>query len=314
MENFLFSLNIVAPVFFMMVIGAFLAKIGLFTDDFRSRVTTFVFYIALPASMIRQVAESDLVSDFHPRFVLFLILSTIAVFAFGWWFSALAIRDRSQVSATAHGCFRGNFAYVGLPIIAMLTGKESVPPAVMVVTFVLPLYSVLAVIVLSHYSGQSSEHALKKQVLAILKNPLIIGVLIGLPFSLLRFPIPQPVDTTLAYLGRTASPLGLLLIGSSLKRESLLRKWKGIAAATFVKVVLSPILCTAAALALGFAGDKLAVIYVCHAVPAAVNSYVMTEQMGGDREIGAGIVMVTALVSVVTMAAGIFILRQSGIL
>ena len=107
--------------------------------------------------------------------------------------------------------------------------------------------------------------------------------------------------------------MALLLIGASLRPETFSSKPRGIALATFVKIVLAPVLATLLALPLGFSAEELATLYTLHAVPSATNSYIMTAQMGGDEELGAGIVMATSLLSAITMSIGIFLLRTFGI-
>ena len=126
--------------------------------------------------------------------------------------------------------------------------------------------------------------------------------------------MPTILGTTLINLGRIASPLGLLLIGANLRMNALSEKWQGIVLATVIKVVVSPVVCTLLAIPFHFSMEELATIYVLHAVPSAVNSYIMTAKMGGDEETGAGIVMLTSLVSVVTMTLGIFFLKQMGLI
>lgn len=314
MENLVLSLNIVCPVFLLIMLGWFLKKRGVMTEEFRSKASTLVFYWALPASLLKQVAESDIADMFSLKFSVFAVLSVTLMFALTWILAERLIRDKSQISAIVHGAYRSNYAYVGLPVIAMITGKESVPAAIMVVTFVLPFYNVLAILLFNHYSAGGKKLTLRQQLLSIIKNPMIIGILLGLPFSLLRLPMPAILGTTLTNLGRIASPLGLLLIGAGLRMDTLSKKWQGITLGAMMKVAVSPVVCTLLAIPLHFSAEELATIYVLHAVPSAVNSYVMTVKMGGDEETGAGVVMLSSLASVVTMTAGIFLLKQAGLI
>lgn len=314
MENFLLSVNIVLPVFLLIVLGWFLKKRGTLTKEFCDKASTLVFYWALPASLLKQVAESDIASIFSLKFSVYSVLSVTAVFAATWILAEALIRDKSQISAIVHGAFRSNFAYVGLPIISMITGKENLTAAIMIITFVLPFYNVLAVLLFNHYNSGGKKMTIRQQVISIIKNPMIIGILLGLPFSIFHIPMPTILGTTLTNLGRIASPLGLLLIGASLRMDTLAKKWQGITLSAAMKVVVSPLVCTLLAIPLHFSMEELTTIYVLHAVPSAVNSYVMTAKMGGDEETGAGIVMLSSLASVITMTLGIFVLKQAGLI
>ena len=309
MSNLLFSLNIVLPIFFLIIIGYLLKLKGLLTPEFRSKASNLVFYYCLPCSLFRSVAGSDIVSGFQLSFVLYAVLSTIAVFIIAWMLSAFIIKDRSQKSAVAHGSYRGNFAYVGLAILQNLLNTTSLTAAVLVITFVVPMYNILAILVLSHYDPSGKKPTVKSQLLAIIKNPLIIGILIGIPFSVFHITLPNMIDKTLSYMAQIATPVALLLIGANLAPETFIKKPKGILLGTFIKIVLAPGIFTVLGVLMGFRGEALATIFVMHGVPSAVNSYIMTEKMGGDAELGAGIVMATSLLCVITMTIGIFLLK-----
>ncbi len=121
------------------------------------------------------------------------------------------------------------------------------------------------------------------------------------------------IDKTLSYLAQLATPMALLLIGANLKPETFKKKPKGIILGTLIKIVFAPTAFTLLAILLGFRGEAIATIFVMHAVPSATNSYIMTEQMGGDAELGAGLVMATSLLTVITMTIGIFALKTFGL-
>ncbi len=313
MSNLIFSANIVMPIFFVIVLGYLLKRKGLLTDSFRSKASTLVFYYALPCSLFKSVAGSDLKSGFDLKFVLYVVGSTLAVFVLAWFITPLIIKERSQISATVHGAYRGNFAYVGLAILTNLLGTSTLPCSVLVIAFVIPIYSILAVIVLSYYDPSGKKPSVKEQLIKIIKNPLIVAIFIGIPFSLLQIKMPNMIDKTLSYLAQLATPLALLLIGANLKPETFKKKPKGIILGTLIKIVFAPTVFTLLAIVLGFRGEAIATIFVMHAVPSATNSYIMTEQMGGDAELGAGLVMATSLLTVITMTIGIFALKSFGL-
>lgn len=313
MNNLLFSLNIVMPIFFLIMIGFCLQKKGLLTDDFRQKATTLVFYYALPASLFKDVAGSNILDAFHAEFVIYALASVILVFLFAWAFLSRVLKENAQIGAAVHGSFRGNFAYIGLAVCHNLVPGKTLTATIMVITFVIPIYNVLATIVLSYYDPSGNKPSIKDMLRSLVKNPLILAILAGIPFSLLRITIPQMFDKTLGYLGQLATPLALLMIGATLKPETFFRKTKGILLASFIKTVFAPALFTLLAVFLSFSGEELATLYTLHAVPSAANSYIMTQKMNGDAELGAGIVMATSIGSVITMSIGIFLLKSFGL-
>ena len=67
---------------------------------------------------------------------------------------------------------------------------------------------------------------MKKTLYGILTNPIIWGIFLGFGWALLKLPMPQMLDTTLNYIGRCASPMGLLAMGASLDFSALTKKNK----------------------------------------------------------------------------------------
>lgn len=101
MENFLFSLNVTLPIFIIIVVGGFLQRIGLLNEGFTSVADKFVFKVALPVQLFRDIATMDIRSDFSGKFVVFCMIATTCMFAFCWLIGQLFLRDKSMVGAFA---------------------------------------------------------------------------------------------------------------------------------------------------------------------------------------------------------------------
>lgn len=81
-----------------------------------------------------------------------------------------------------------------------------------------PLYNIMAVIVLSFFSPERKE--INKEVWiktfkGIITNPILIGIVVGLLWSLLHFPMPTMLDKTVTSIGNVATPLGLMAMGAT---------------------------------------------------------------------------------------------------
>ena len=312
MENLIFSLNIVMPIFILILLGCLIARFGFLTETFFAGAAKLVFYIALPAALFSDVAGSDVSEVFHLRFAVYVVAATVGVALLAWVLARILLREPARIGAAVHGAFRGNFAYVGIPIIHNILNTDTIRSGIMVITFVLPMYNVLAILVLSLCSPAKQRPSALQMALKIIRNPMIIAILAGLPFSAFRIPLPQVAGTAIDYLGQLATPLALLMIGATLKPETFRSKPFDILLSSLIKTVLAPLLTVSIALLLGFSGEELVTIFVLFSVPTAANCYVMTKEMGGDAEAAAGIVMVTALLGVFTMTAGISIMRTLG--
>ncbi|MBQ2031644.1 MAG: AEC family transporter, partial [Lachnospiraceae bacterium] len=96
MNNFIFSLNATLPVFLVIVIGWFLRKKGLLTEEFARVGDKLVFRVALPVMLFTEIASVDWEDSFDLKF--FLFCAAVACVSFGviYGLSWLFVKDRSM--------------------------------------------------------------------------------------------------------------------------------------------------------------------------------------------------------------------------
>ena len=310
-SDLIFSINTVLPVFIVVLVGWYIRHRGTVDDHFVGSVSNVVFYYALPAMMFQDVAKSDFTQLANPRFMAVTLLGTLIVFILSWAVFALVYKDPRITGAAAHTAYRGNYIYIGLPIIENILQTSQAPAcSILVITFVLPLYNILAVILLSVCSGDTSGLRPGKLLLNILKNPMIIAVIAGLAYGLTGLPIPSAIDRALDYLGAIASPLALLMVGARMADSHGGRGRGAVLLASAIKLIVSPLLATTAAFCLKMPAEEIVTIFVLFGVPTALNVFIMTRSMGGDDEIAAHAIVTAVFGSTVTMTIGIMLLRM----
>ena len=314
MENLMFSLNMILPIFLLIVLGFIFKNIKILSKEFSDCATNLVFYCALPCSLFNSVRSADVRNVFNTKFLIFLMTSQLIIFALCWIVGALFIKDRSQVSPVIHGSFRGNYAYIGMPLIANIIGSDILTASVMIMSFGVTLYNVLAVVVLSYYDTSGKKVSVINQVKKIITNPLIVSIMLGLLVSYINLSFPTYIDKTISYCAQLATPLALILIGTTIRFDTFKSKMKGIVVASTLKLVAIPLFVTIGAILFGFEGEELVTLFIYNAVPSATNSYIMTKNMNGDGELGAGIVMATSIFSVITLTIFIYALKTMGYL
>ena len=114
MADFIFSLNATLPIFLIMVLGWFLMRIGLFNKEFNKVADKYVFKVALPVLLFKDIATADIRSDFNLTFVLFCMITTTIMFLAIWGLSYIFIKDKTQVGAFAQASARGSAAVLGI--------------------------------------------------------------------------------------------------------------------------------------------------------------------------------------------------------
>ena len=217
MEDFIYSLNATMPIFLVMAAGYFLRRTGLLNENFVTVANRFNFKVTLPILLFMQISAMDLQADFDPLYFFFCIGATLASILAIWLISARLVKDRTQVGSFIQGAYRGSAAVLGVAFIQNIYGNAGLAPLMIVAA--VPLYNIFAVIILTIYGEhpagpQNSRGSIKRTLLNIVRNPIIIGIAAGVPFSLLHLRLPAMLDKTLASFADMSTPIALVAIGA----------------------------------------------------------------------------------------------------
>jgi malonate transporter len=313
MENLLFSINSVVPIFVMVFFGILFKKRGIINDNFTSVSSDIVFKIALPALLFKDVASTDLKSVFDIKLILFSLVGTIILFFVLCAICPLFIDCSRTKGAFIQGVFRSNYAILGIPLAYNIFGQAGLTKSAILMAFVIPVYNVLAVIILTVTSNNTTSINNKKDILInIISNPLIISIVAALPFSYLQIQLPQIVVKVIDYFSALAIPLALLGIGGSFTFNSIKKNFSLGLFATVLKIVVVPAVFTTLAFYMGFRGIELGVLFILFASPTAVSSFIMAKAMDSNSGLAANIILMTTLGSVFTIFLGVYILKTVG--
>jgi predicted permease len=209
--------------------------------------------------------------------------------------------------------FRGNLAFVGLPVIVYaLAGISSgdaayaETQAVLVLAPALPINSSLAVVVLLISQHKFSWAAVKPVLVSLISNPLLISIVLGGFTSILKVPVPDVIMRSCEVVGQMALPLALITIGGALASIRLTGSISRAFIASVLKLLAAPAIGYLAAgfLQLPPEQSKIALIYL--ACPTAALSYVLTNQIGGDDALAASTVVISTILSVFSLGAVLY--------
>ena len=151
---------------------------------------------------------------------------------------------------------------------------------------------------------------IKKILKGIITNPLIIGIVSGLPFSILDIEIPSLIDKSLDNLSSLATPLSLICLGAQFTFKAAKDNLKLSVSATILKQLIIPTIVLTIAALMGFRGGELGAVFILFMAPTAISSYIMAKNMHSDDQLAAQILILTTLTSCLTLTGGIFLLRS----
>lgn len=313
LTNFIFSLNCVLPIFIIILIGNFIKRKGLIKSDNVKVLNKLVFNLSLPVLLYKDVYTCDFFNIFDLKLISFSYIATILNFIIIWFFANKFIKSKKKVGAFVQGCYRGNFAIIGLSLLDLILGSNNTGKGAVITAFCIPLYNVLAVIVLTFTSEEKGEGQIKKAFKNIIKNPLIIALTLGIITSFTNIEFPAFFHKTLTSISQMATPLALIAIGATISKD-MLSDIKLSVVGTAIKLIISPIILLTVAYFSGFRGEEFMVLFVLFSAPTAVSSFVMAENMKSDSELASSIILLTTLFSVFTFTFGIYFFKLINII
>ncbi len=312
MENFLLSVNAVAPMFLLMAAGFLSQMFGVLTRDDVPRFNRLAFRVFLPTLLFYNIYTSDLRSVVNTKLLLFAVCGIFIV-----WLAAAAGVNRwephqDRKGPMAQGIFRSNFVIMGIPIAEALVGKDQIASIALLIAVTIPMFNFLAVLILERFRGGRMN--VGKVLLEILKNPLIISSMLGILFQLLGIRLPKLADGLVSSLAGIASPLQLFLLGAFFRFDGLKKYFRPLAVVTTVKLIVTPAIVLTIAAAMGFRGTEFVGLLGLFAAPSAVNSFTMVQQMKcGDAELAGDIVVVTSAACILTFFMWILLFKSLGL-
>ncbi len=312
MENLVLSLEIVLPLFIVMAVGYFTRAIGLMDGELARKMNGIVFHVFLPVLLCKNIYTSSLESLMNPGIFLFAIVGILAMF-FILFFTIPRIEpDRSKCGVMMQAIFRSNYAYFGIPLVAAIFPNQDTSVASLLVAVVVPTFNVLAVVALETFRGGKADAG--QIVRKILRNPLIIGSLLGLVLLLtgLHRYIPAILQTPINDLSKVATPLALFLLGASIDFSKTGAHVRQLALCVLGKLVVFPVIAVAIAALLGYRNVELASVLIIFGAPTAVNSAIMAQQMGGDADLATEAVVFSTAFSALTVFLFVFALKSLG--
>lgn len=310
MSNFIYSLNATMPVFLVIVLGWILKKLHIIDDGFTVSADKLMFRVALPVLLFLDIATTDIKEDFNWRFVLFCFISTIVFIIVIWILSELFIKDKAMLGSFVQGSFRGSAAVLGIAFAQNIYGNSGMVPMMIVAS--VPLFNIMSVIVLTRSDVDAHSSAIdniKRTVKGIITNPIIIGIVLGVPFAIFQVKFPTIIDKSLHSIASMSTPVALISMGAGFSVSMAKQKAKPTMIASAIKLFVLPAVLLPIAIIMGFKGEDLIAILILAGAPSTPSGYIMAKNMKNDYVLSSGIIVMTTLFSSISITLCIYILK-----
>lgn len=212
-------LGITGPIYLVIALGYLATRAGWFARADMGVFGKFTIQLALPALLFNALSQRSVAEILNVRYLLAYALGSLLVIGLGLlWARRVKGHSLSYSSMMAMGMSCPNSGFVGYPIVLLTLGPVAgvVLALNMVVENLLLIPLLLAVADAQNQNGQGWRPVLKQTFKGLLRNPLIIGIVLGFAVSFSGIALPAPVLRTVNLFAQASAALSLFVIGGSL--------------------------------------------------------------------------------------------------
>ena len=311
-------LAITTPIFLLIGAGYLAMGTRLVNREQMQGVTTFVLYFALPALVIRAVTQNPLDEVLRPHYLLAYGLGSLAVFAFALLLTlGLQRKPLSEAAIHALGMSASNSGFIGFPVAAMVLGAS--PAAVFLALnmlienlLIIPMALILAEV--GRQRGAGIVTAARKTLVRLIRNPILVGLALGLLLAVTDTALPRPLAQAVDMLANASGPAALFVIGGTLFGLQVRGMMNDVGQIVAGKLILHPLAVLGVFLLIPEADPILLAGALLFACAPMISVFPLLGQRYGMAGVSAATLMVATLSAFVTLSVGIWAIKNFGLL
>lgn len=292
----------VLVIFSLIIIGYFVYKKRLITADGQRDLTNLLLYVFLPSALIRSFNMPFDALVFKNGLQIIVIMAIIYSIStlFAIFLSKLITKDSSKQPILVLGMILPNAGFMGFPIVEAVLGPEYVFYAVMGnIAFELITWTVMVNLIIKSTGVKDNKNIIQR----LFSMPSIPAILIGILIYISPWSLPDTLFSTLNILGNAMTPVAMLIVGMSLAKADIHRIIfeKELYLVSLIRLILIPLTVFLVLRLFGIEGILLTIPVVSAAMPTAGYTSIVAGKFGADPTLGAEIITICTLLSMITI-------------
>lgn len=298
----------VLPIFLLILIGYLLVRFGVMKAEVGDGLSDFVFTIAMPTLLFKTVATAH-VEGSSPWMIWVAYFAGVAVtWAAGHYaVTRLFGRDaRIGVLAGVSSAFANNL-FIGLPLVQRIVGDDGVVALSILLCAHLPVMMIAGTVLMEQAERSTGGRAaqpvsavLKQVGRNLLRNPLVVGLVLGSLWQMTGLPLTGVVGIVVNDIGDIAGSAALISLGMALLKYGISDGIKPALVTSLFKLFLLPASVYAASRLLGLDATWTAALVLTSSVPTGINAWLIANRFGVGHGLASSSITITTAVGVVT--------------
>ena len=309
MGTLLVAFKAVAPLFLAIFAGFIFSRAKSVTENWVDILNKYALRIGLPALVVASLIRIDHGGENCTRLIVVNSVYFISCMLLAYPVARIFRLPKQEMKALFLILSYGNVAYLGIPVLRNAFGESSVPIAG-IISAVYIFWLLTLGITLIEINGDNSVN-LKKMLLNVAKNPLMLSVFAGMAIVLFELKIPEVfIDTIQLFAGSvTAVVLFSLGIFLGLHRAGNLKDWLKAIAISLVILLVLPSVFYLTIRNSGMETLQFKSTVIESAMPLGLTPYALAVQYNLEAQLVSRIVVVSTLMAIVVIPFWMVILE-----
>lgn len=294
------------PIFGLVALGFAAGRARVLDPPGVRGLVLFAFTFSIPALLVRGMADLVVPPDLDLRFLAAFYGATLVVWCLGFAAARFVFgRDLAAQAIFALCASFSNLVLMGIPVVLAVVGADAMLPMMLIIAFhsatVMPVTVLL--VQAGRGAGEPGAVRLGRTLLDVARNPIVVGIALGVLINVGSIPLPGIAVDILDALGDTAVPCALFALGASRAGYPLRGDVPPAVLLTVLKLCVHPLLVWLFAVpVLGMEGPWVSVAVLLAAMPCGVNAYLFGARYDAAAEVAARTVFLTTATSLLTIS------------
>ena len=294
MPLFLIFLNVILPVFGIVLLGAVLGK----RLELQARtLTRAAYYVFVPAFIFQAISTAEVPLTSVAQMLLFIILTHLLTVLVAGGMGRLLGRSKEMIAAFIMIAAFGNVGNYGLAVIRFRLGDVALPSA----TIYFVAISISAFIICVGAAGWAHGGS-RGAVWKVLKTPALWATIPALFVSIGGWHVPLTLDRMIGLLAEAMIPVMLFSLGLQLREQGKVHLTIDVLISSAIRLILAPLF---ALLIVGFFDlnqiENTAGVLQA-GMPVAILVSIIAKENDIVPDFVTSVVVVSTLASVVTLS------------
>lgn len=289
----------ILPVVLCLLLGKALARTPLFGSTDWASLEKLMFWIFLPLLIFKSITQSefDISTSVSLAIVFFVAQATIICIALVHAF-AFGVSNKSMTSLFQSAARWNNI--IPIAVASTSLGMEGMNVVAVALAVMVPVANISCIFVLQ-FALKSGSASFSRNLVAVIKNPLIVACLVGFLVKISGYNLPQVFMNFSSILASSTLGVGLICVGAGTNIVAMRREHVHVIGAALTKLVMMPVVVYVLCLMFDIEGIPLTAAVLCAATPTAMQSYVVARNMGGDAELMGSIISAQHILALGTL-------------